>query len=244
MVVGYATGRYDMVNARYVVTEADAHAWVEIYFPGYGWIEFEPTAGIVPITRSRETEEVPLWPTQALEPLVPPSTSADERTSPMIVSLALWIAVGIAAVVLFILGVSGIDSLLLLLRRSPVKAATVLYNRLRKSAKQLHVHTQPGNTPYEFGSLLIARVLEIAASRRDEELLPPVEDEIPVLIELYVRAWYSQHAIEVTERRAAVWAWWKLQWRLGLANLWRKRRVERALRSVVTQPARVAAPPQ
>lgn len=27
----------------YVVSSADAHAWVEVLFPGYGWISFEPT---------------------------------------------------------------------------------------------------------------------------------------------------------------------------------------------------------
>ncbi|HDQ34960.1 MAG TPA: transglutaminase domain-containing protein, partial [Chloroflexi bacterium] len=30
LAVGYATGAYDAPNARYVVTEADAHAWVEV----------------------------------------------------------------------------------------------------------------------------------------------------------------------------------------------------------------------
>jgi transglutaminase-like putative cysteine protease len=28
----------------YVVRQRDAHAWPEVYFPGYGWIEFEPTS--------------------------------------------------------------------------------------------------------------------------------------------------------------------------------------------------------
>ncbi|MNB72733.1 Protein-glutamine gamma-glutamyltransferase [compost metagenome] len=28
---------------RYAVTEGDAHAWVEVYFPGAGWVPFDPT---------------------------------------------------------------------------------------------------------------------------------------------------------------------------------------------------------
>ena len=42
---GYAEGTYDPEIGSYLVTERDAHTWVEVYFPQYGWIEFEPTAG-------------------------------------------------------------------------------------------------------------------------------------------------------------------------------------------------------
>ena len=42
---GYAEGTYDPEIGTYLVTERDAHTWVEVYFPQFGWIEFEPTAG-------------------------------------------------------------------------------------------------------------------------------------------------------------------------------------------------------
>jgi len=244
MVVGYANGRYDLGNGRYVVTEADAHAWVEIYFPGYGWIEFEPTAGIASITRPREVEEIPDYLRPDFGPLVPPPTSSEGFKPPASALLLLRILIGIAAVALFVLAVTGIDSLLLLLRRSPVDVATTLYNRLRRAGRQLQVATHTGDTPYEFGHALVARFLDIAADRRDGDLLPPAEDEVPVLIDLYVRAWYSPHAIERAERRAAVWAWWKLQWRFSLARLWRRQRVRLPARSLATRTASATLPPQ
>ncbi|WP_078551350.1 transglutaminase TgpA family protein [Bacillus alkalicellulosilyticus] len=30
---------------RYVISNSNAHSWVEVYFPNYGWIPFEPTQG-------------------------------------------------------------------------------------------------------------------------------------------------------------------------------------------------------
>jgi len=44
LVIGYASGNYNAIEARYEVREIDAHSWVEIYFSGIGWIEFEPTS--------------------------------------------------------------------------------------------------------------------------------------------------------------------------------------------------------
>ncbi len=42
---GYAEGHSDPETNTVFLTERDAHTWVEVYFPQYGWIEFEPTAG-------------------------------------------------------------------------------------------------------------------------------------------------------------------------------------------------------
>ncbi len=66
LAVGYAQGVYEPDTSRFLVTEEDAHSWVEVYFGEMGWIEFEPTAG----------ESIP-----QREPGGPPTTSSGERRS-------------------------------------------------------------------------------------------------------------------------------------------------------------------
>src|SRR5207245_7309416 len=51
LVEGFTTGQFDSGSGQYIVREQDAHAWVEAYFPQYGWIEFEPTPSQPPFAR-------------------------------------------------------------------------------------------------------------------------------------------------------------------------------------------------
>ena len=41
--VGFSSGTYDNGRRRWVITDHDAHAWVEVWFRGYGWLPFDPT---------------------------------------------------------------------------------------------------------------------------------------------------------------------------------------------------------
>jgi len=45
--VGYVPGPYDPVTDLYDIQADDAHAWVQVWFPGSGWQSFDPTA-VVP----------------------------------------------------------------------------------------------------------------------------------------------------------------------------------------------------
>src|SRR5207245_1291131 len=48
LVTGYTTGSYNVFTGYYDVRNSDAHAWVEMFQPGAGWIEMEATPGFVP----------------------------------------------------------------------------------------------------------------------------------------------------------------------------------------------------
>lgn len=51
MAVGYAQGERDSETDLYFVRQRDLHAWPEVYFPGIGWAEFEPTLNQRPLVR-------------------------------------------------------------------------------------------------------------------------------------------------------------------------------------------------
>jgi transglutaminase-like putative cysteine protease len=43
VVTGYAPGGYSLIENAYLYKASNAHAWVEVYFDGYGWIMFDPS---------------------------------------------------------------------------------------------------------------------------------------------------------------------------------------------------------
>ena len=48
LATGYAPGERTEDGDRFIVRQSNAHAWAEIYFPGYGWQIFEATKSIDP----------------------------------------------------------------------------------------------------------------------------------------------------------------------------------------------------
>ena len=48
-VAGYAPGTYD--SGEYIIRGVDAHSWTQVYFAGYGWINFEPSASFKQFVR-------------------------------------------------------------------------------------------------------------------------------------------------------------------------------------------------
>jgi len=55
---GFAQGAFDSEANVYIVRSLDSHAWPEVYFPGYGWVEFEPTGNQDPLLRPNRPEDI------------------------------------------------------------------------------------------------------------------------------------------------------------------------------------------
>ncbi len=78
VVAGYAQGelQFDQAgadNALFRVKGSDAQMWVEVFFPQYGWVEFEPTAGQPPIERFEPQLQQQPTPQATATPLPPPT---------------------------------------------------------------------------------------------------------------------------------------------------------------------------
>jgi transglutaminase-like putative cysteine protease len=57
LAAGYARGTFDSDPAVYHVFSEDSHSWPEVYFPGIGWVEFEPTTSQPVLTRPEALDD-------------------------------------------------------------------------------------------------------------------------------------------------------------------------------------------
>lgn len=143
LVTGYIGGFYDQELDAYLVTADLAHSWVEVYFPEYGWIIFEPTGGRPAIDRPAEsapkfTSDYPA----SYDPLAPEK----ERTS------INWRKFSLLSVLaLLCLGVVGFFLDNLVLANLPVqKQLPVIYKRIYRIGRWMGLHPLPGDTAYDF----------------------------------------------------------------------------------------------
>jgi transglutaminase-like putative cysteine protease len=96
VVAGYTPGTKNPFTGYYEVKNSDAHSWVEVWFPTYGWYEFDPTFAIPP-AENDFSDSVPMakvisFLTNAFEDLVPPN-ARDLVKSALFVILAVTVLV-------------------------------------------------------------------------------------------------------------------------------------------------------
>jgi transglutaminase-like putative cysteine protease len=131
VVVGFATG-VRQPDGRFQVRDTDAHAWIEVYFQGYGWVAFNPTAAAAPAHIPRQ-----------LDPLAPAATSGghDAHGGPVVLG---WLAVG---AVLAALATGGVRVVRRRTRHRLVPLGPLLEGLVRRSGGRV----QPSTTLAELG---------------------------------------------------------------------------------------------
>ncbi len=80
--VGYHEVGLDPTSRAYLYKESDAHAWVEAYFPGYGWIPFEPTPSESLRDYGATSDDVPVTPIPTPIATVAPTETPDGGATP------------------------------------------------------------------------------------------------------------------------------------------------------------------
>jgi hypothetical protein len=213
LVTGYAPGTYDEAEARYVVTEAEAHAWAEVYFPGYGWIEFEPTAGRPAMERPADAAtEVPA----ELEMPPEPITAYRGRIK---WAWGLGIGGGLLLLAGSLILAWSLADVWRLRRLPPAAAVAALYRRLYRYGSWLGVLSRAGTTPHEFTATVTRRLGALAESRRLGRFLSSAAGEMGLLTDLCIRALYSLHQPQAGDQVRAIQAWGRLRRRMWLARL-------------------------
>ncbi len=216
---GYASGELIAGTNIYVVRELDAHAWPEVFFPNYGWIEYEPTASEPLVTRADDAVATESDPGMLLEPPSNSQTNPGRDYLPeedewmnqpggpwlplerpwherLLERLVAW------RIPLIILGVLVLIALIYWIirrrQRASMSLVTFAFDDLVRYARWLGVPLTPHQTPYECVAALTALVQEGSKDARE-------------IANLYVKERYGGKPISVYDEMSAMDAWRRLR---------------------------------
>lgn len=203
LAAGFARGTYNSELDLFHVVNADAHSWVEVYFPQYGWLEFEPTAAQPTVIRPIEPAEDSQNPLEeALNdgldrdelPERPENIPIDDEAfgggvAPLTIGLPWlgtqisvpWSTINTAAIVVGLLLLASLVGLAWWGRKQlnkPTENVAALYQQMVRLAGWMGIVRRPWQTPYEHATLL-------------EHVLPSHRGDIHIITDEYVRHTFS-----------------------------------------------------
>jgi hypothetical protein len=142
LVTGYVNGDYDYNDHYYHVPLSNAHAWVEVYFPKYGWVEFEPTPSQFAYDYAALDHKSP-------EIKTGPDSEPESSPPSPVLPFLLWIAVGLVSLgLIWVSWKSG--RLIFTGKKELTDRIIVLYGRTQQLAADMGVVILPNCTPDEF----------------------------------------------------------------------------------------------
>ncbi|MGQ0602091.1 MAG: transglutaminase TgpA family protein [Anaerolineales bacterium] len=193
VVTGFAMGAYDFERGAWRVPASAAHAWVEVYFPEYGWVEFEPTAAFSPRDYPGAASAAPA------EPAAVPSHQP----------ITAWEVVRLVGAVVVVIAILVWLVRPLFIRAQPTpERARRLYWQMRAALGRAGLRGNPSTTPHEY------------LNAHAEALAPPLRSALADVTRVYERAEYGEQtpAPREVENVQHQWQrargeWMKLWWR-------------------------------
>jgi len=225
LAAGYARGDYDPATGRFRVREKNAHSWVEVFFPRYGWVEFEPTSVEPPIfrpraeTTSREPGSRPTRIPEDEEAFGPSEIPTPEATPPS----RPWEFLTLKRPPAWLRNVFWATLLICLIgwllwrhwEPRSLSPAARAYLRLQRLASLAGLPPRFHQTPYEYAAALTG-----AFPRRARA--------INTIVSLYVRERFGGYAPDEEALRRLGEAWRTLLPTLALALMTRWRKKQRS----------------
>lgn len=226
VVVGFYPAQYDSNAGGYLYRNNNAHSWPEAYFPGYGWIPFEPTAARAEIQRGPAPSSTPATGQNGA-----PSGGASSENGlgrfnedfPPDAGLGGTVTVstppnqGLTWVLRIILGlaivVTGAVSFLWLRGTRGMSPVTQFFTKTQRGANWSGLRANPSMTPYEFAASISKQI-------------PGSRTHLDFLANLYVRETYGRQESSSSELHRARTAWLRIRGllvRYLLIGRWRAR---------------------
>jgi transglutaminase-like putative cysteine protease len=223
MAVGFTQGERD--GNTYLVRRLNSHAWPEVYFPGIGWVEFEPTAGQAPLDRPLPPQDPAnasaLNPLRDL-PLDDSNFASREQLDEGVDTTALSGPAGFQPMLLLslLMIVTGLTIFLSLRFALPQRVPSMLRSTIERTgidvpAWIIRWETWVKLSPIEraFESVNFAlRTLDravpvhstpIERAARLTRILPTKAEEIKVLLDEHQTSLYTSRIADVTQARRA-----------------------------------------